>query len=161
MDSSPLCVSFCPISCHKSIGGRSSSRWRAGRATSSRRRGTGFPQRVAAACRRSGRNAGRAGSGVACFVILAHLARQSLFSLCSTQECCWLLAAVTSSEEGNCRMSCCARCSTRCGVMFLSSHDLSQVHRKGDLGDEVDGMQRKRRRRLQRVPDAFERCRCS
>ena len=42
--------------------------------------------------------------------------------------------------------------------MFLLSHDLSQVHRKGDLGDEVDGMKRKRRRRLQRVPEAFERC---
>ena len=43
--------------------------------------------------------------------------------------------------------------------MFLVSHDLSQVHRRGDLGDEVDGMNRKRRRRLQRVPEAFERCR--
>ena len=35
-----------------------------------------------------------------------------------------------------------SRHGTRCGV-------LSQVHRKGDLGDEVDGMKRKRRRRLQ------------
>ena len=34
----------------------------------------------------------------------------------------------------------CARRSTRCGVVFLVSHDLSQVHRKGDLGDEVDDM---------------------
>ena len=46
----------------------------------------------------------------------------------------------------------------RCRV---SLHDLSRVHRKGDLGGEVDGMKRKRRRRLQRVPEAFERCRCA
>ena len=26
----------------------------------------------------------------------------------------------------------------RCGVVFFLSHDLSQVHGKGDLGDEVD-----------------------
>ena len=76
------CVSLCPIFCHKSIGGRSSSRWRAERSTSSRRRGT--------ASRRSGRNARRAGWRVARFVNLAHLARQSLFSLCSTQESGWL-----------------------------------------------------------------------
>ena len=42
------CVLFCPISYHKSIGGRSSSRWRAGRATSSRGRSTGRSRRVAA-----------------------------------------------------------------------------------------------------------------
>ena len=54
-----------------------------------------------------------------------------------------------------------SRHGTRCGVVFLLSHGLSQVHRKGDLGDEVDGMKRKRRRRLQRVPEAFERCRCA
>ena len=41
MDSSPRCFLFCPISYHKSIGGRGSSKWRAGRATSSRRRGAG------------------------------------------------------------------------------------------------------------------------
>ena len=44
---------------------------------------------------------------------LAHLASQSIFSLCSAG---WLLAAVTSSEEGNYRLSCdshgvCARSS--------------------------------------------------
>ena len=39
---------------------------------------------------------------------------------------------------------------------ILLSHDLSQVHGKGDLGGEVDGMTRKRRRLLQRVPEAFE-----
>ena len=55
----------------------------------------------------------------------------------------------------------CARRSTRCGDVFLLSHDLSQVRRKGDLGDEVDNMQRKRRRCLQLVPEAFERCRCA
>ena len=55
----------------------------------------------------------------------------------------------------------CARRGTRCGVVFLLSHDLSHVHRKGDLGDEVDGMKRKRRRRLQRVPEAFGLCRCA
>ena len=62
------CVSFCPISCHKSIGGRSSSRWRAGRSTSSRRRGTGRSRRVAAASRRSGeeRKKSRAGRGSLC-----------------------------------------------------------------------------------------------
>ena len=50
----------------------------------------------------------------------------------------------------------CARRSTRCGVVFLFLfHAPSQVHRKGDLGDEADGMKRKRRRRLQRVPEAF------
>ena len=55
----------------------------------------------------------------------------------------------------------CARRSTRSCVVFLLSHDLSQVHQKGHLGDEVDGMQRERRCRLQRVPEAFERCRCA
>ena len=54
-----------------------------------------------------------------------------------------------------------SRHGTRCGVVFLLSRDLSQVHRKGDLGDEVDGMKRKRRRRLKRVPEDFERCRCA
>ena len=33
--------------------------------------------------------------------------------------------------------------------------------RKGDLGDEVDGMKRNRQRRLQWVPEAFERCKCA
>ena len=46
-------------------------------------------------------------------------------------------------------------------VVFLLSHDLTQVHRKGDLGDEVDGIQWERRRRLHRVPEAVERCRCA
>ena len=32
-----------------------------------------------------------------------------------------------------------SRHGTRCGIVFLLSHDLSQVHRKGDLGDEDDG----------------------
>ena len=68
------CVFFCAISYHKSIGGQSSSRWRAGRATSSRRRGTGRSRRVAAASRRSGRSARRAGSREACFVyVVAHV----------------------------------------------------------------------------------------
>ena len=71
------CVSFCPISYHKSIGGRSSSRWRAGRATSSRRRSSGRSRRVAAASRRSGRSARRAGPREARFVHVVDLARQS------------------------------------------------------------------------------------
>ena len=50
---------------------------------------------------------------------------------------------------------------TRCGVVFFLSHNLSQVHRKGDLSDEVDGMTRKRRRRLHLLPEAFGRCRCA
>ena len=33
-----------------------------------------------------------------------------------------------------------SRHGTSCGVVFLLSHDLSQVHGKGDLGDEVDGV---------------------
>ena len=65
------CVSFCPISCHKSTGGRSSS------ATSSRRRSTGRSRRVAAASRRSGRSARRAGPREARFVHVVDLARQS------------------------------------------------------------------------------------
>ena len=32
-----------------------------------------------------------------------------------------------------------SRHDTRCGVVFPLSHDLSQVHGKGDLGDEDDG----------------------
>ena len=54
-----------------------SSRWRARRATSYRRRGAGRSRRVAAASRRCGRNGRRAGSGEARFLILANLARQS------------------------------------------------------------------------------------
>ena len=70
------CVSFCPISYDKSIGGRSSSRWRAGRATSSRR-STGRSRRVAAASHRSGRSARRARPREARFVHVVDLARQS------------------------------------------------------------------------------------
>ena len=55
------CVSICPISYHKAIGGRSSSRLRAGRATSSPRRITGRSRRVAAASHRSWRSARRLG----------------------------------------------------------------------------------------------------
>ena len=72
------CVPFCPMLYHKSIGRATlAMRWRARRAASSRRRGIGRSRRVAAACRRSGRNARRAGPGVARFVNLANLARQS------------------------------------------------------------------------------------
>ena len=70
-------VSLCPISYHKSTGGRSSSRWRAGRATSSRRRNSGRSRRVAAASRRSGRSARRAGPTEARFVHVVDLAKQS------------------------------------------------------------------------------------
>ena len=87
--------SFRPISYHKSIGGRSSSRWSAGRATSSRRRGAGRSRRVAAASRRSGRNARRAGSGVARFVHVMDLARESRaimvfawWNRCIIRPCC-------------------------------------------------------------------------
>ena len=86
--------SFRPISYHKSIGGRSSSRWSAGRATSSRRRGAGRSWRVAAASRRSGRNARSAGSGVARFVHVLDLARQSRamvfawWNRCIIRPCC-------------------------------------------------------------------------
>ena len=66
-----VCASFCPISYHKSIGGRSSS------ATSSRRRSTGSSRRVAAASRRSGRSARRAGPREARFVHVVDLVRQS------------------------------------------------------------------------------------
>ena len=66
-----VCASFCPISYHKSIGGRSSS------ATSSRRTSTGRSRRVAAASRRSGRSARRAGPREARFVHVVDLARQS------------------------------------------------------------------------------------
>ena len=41
-----LCFLLSPISYHKSIGDRSSSRWRAGEATSSRRRSAGRSRRV-------------------------------------------------------------------------------------------------------------------
>ena len=92
---------------HKSIGSRSSSRWRAARATSSRRRRSGRCRRVAAASRRSGRNARRAGPGVARFVNLANLARQLhrspivFFSTCRVRECGWLVTSATSSEDGD------------------------------------------------------------
>ena len=66
-----VCASFCPISYHKSTGGRSSS------ATSSRRRSTGRSRRVAAASRRSGRSARRAGAREARFVHVVDLAKQS------------------------------------------------------------------------------------
>ena len=72
-----LCFLFVPSPHHKSIGGRSSSRWRAGRATSSRRRSSGRSRRVAAASRRSGRSARRAGPREARFVHVVDLARQS------------------------------------------------------------------------------------
>ena len=71
------CVFFCPNSHHKAIAGRSSSRWRAGRSTSSRRRSTGRFRRVEAASRRSGRSARRAGPREARFVHVADLERQS------------------------------------------------------------------------------------
>ena len=70
-----------------------------------RRRDTGRSRRVAAACRRSGRNARRAGPRVARFVSLANLARQSHRPStrvdCPAHECGWLLASATSSEDGN------------------------------------------------------------
>ena len=58
-----------------------SSRWRARRATSYRRRGAGRSRGVAAASRRCGRNGRRAGPGEARFLNLANLARQSSCSL--------------------------------------------------------------------------------
>ena len=78
------------ISYHKSIGGRSSSM----RATSSRRRGAGRSRRVAAASCRSGRNGRRARSGVARFVHVMDLARQSRamvfawWNRCIIRPCC-------------------------------------------------------------------------
>ena len=68
----------------------------------------------------------------------------------------------TEEEQDQERLDLCTPWHTLlCRVFFYRSHDLSHVHWKGDLGDEVDGMQRERRRRLQRVPEAFERCRCA
>ena len=65
---------------------------------------------VAAACRRSGRNARRERPGVVRFVSLANLARRShrppivaCFSTCGAKECGWLLASATSSEDGDMR----------------------------------------------------------
>ena len=68
-----------------------------------------------AASHRSGRSARRAGLQMARFVNLAHLARHTLFSLLSTQDCGWLLASATSSD----RLSCDSH-----GALCTSQHTL-------------------------------------
>ena len=83
-----VCASFCPISCHKSIGGRSSS------GTSSRQRSSGLSRRVAAANRRSERSARRAGPREARIQHVVDLARQSRamvfawWNPCIIRPCC-------------------------------------------------------------------------
>ena len=82
------CVSFCPISYHKSTGGRISS------STSSRRRSSGRSRRVAAASRRSGRSARRAGPREARFVHV-DLARQS-----SAMVFAWYIRPHSAADGG-------------------------------------------------------------
>ena len=84
------CVPFCPMPCRI---GRAilAIRW----TTSWRRRGTGRSWRVAAACRRSGRNARRPGPGVA----RSCEPRKSRKTVAPTAECCLFFFSFV--EQGN------------------------------------------------------------
>ena len=118
-----------------------------------RRRDTGRSRRVAADCRRSGRNARRAGPRVARFVSLANLARQSHRPStrvdCPTHECGWLLASATSSEDGELVLFC-----RNCLPVFPSFYGVCVVGFPLQAGNLIAAAVRKRRRRLQRVPSA-------
>ena len=108
-----VCASFCPMSYHKSTGGRSSS------ATSSRRRSTGRSRRVAAASRRSGRSARRAGAREARFVHVVDLARQSRAMVVAWWNPCTGLIA-RQMEELEVDFVCVC---TLFGLHFLSQDD--------------------------------------
>ena len=127
MDSFPRCGVVFPFSCHKSTSGRSSSRWRAGRATSSRRRGTGRSRRVAGARRSEWeeRKKSRVASGSLCEPrknrkTVTPTTDCCFFSICRGRECDWLLAAATSSEDGD--MWTGNHCGTRSTAVEVPEH---------------------------------------